>query len=155
MRTLLEEYGNVIIAVGATLIMIVFIMLGGVFPIMNEYTMAHIPEDTVKNEGSKNALEACLEREEPTITADDTITLKRGGSVNLKEKISATNADGNNISSGIVFKFSSEGLKDRFNNNTGIFNGNGLSAGRYEVVVLAFDKAFGKTAEKTITIIVQ
>lgn len=155
MRSLIEEYGYTIIAVFATTVMIIVIMFGRIIPIMNEYTVGSIPEDVVKNEASKEALEESLERAKPTITAEDTITFKSGESVSLKEAVSAKNADGEDISDRITFSFSDDDLKARFNKSTGVLDGNGLSAGEYKVVVSVVEAYFRGSSQKTITIIVQ
>jgi hypothetical protein len=158
LRALLEEYGYTIIAVFAATVMITVIIFSGIFPIMNEYAVGSIPEDVVKNEASKEALEECLEREAPTITAEDTLTFKSGSSVNLKQLVSATNADGNDISDKITFKFPSEAVMKYFDKNTGVFGKNGknaISAGEYEIVVSVAEREYGKISQKTITIIVQ
>lgn len=155
MRSLFEEYGYTIIAVFAATVMITVIIFSGIFPIMKEYTVGSIPEDVVKNEASKEALEESLERADPVITAADTIIIESGESVNLKEAVSAKNADGDDMSAKITFSFPDNDLKACYDRRTGVLDGNDLAKGEYEIVVSVVETYFGKSSQKTIKIIVQ
>lgn len=161
MRSLIEEFGHVVITLIIATVLISGLLLGVVLPEIQFYITSAIPED---NAGGNLAFSKSFNRADPVLTVPETITVSSGNVIvdfNMyitSGTIKAINADGDDISSNIVIKPADDATSKLYDESSKIFGNSDVATGEYKFIISVIDytdeKYFGKNCEKSFLITV-
>ena len=161
MRTLLDEYGHLLITLIVTSILVVAVIFGILIPKMGAFTQKVVLSDASDNTADVSAVAKNIERAAPTISAEN-VSIAPNEIVDFSEcivngKIIAINADGDDISQNIVIKPGNAETSLLFDSETKTFIGTEI--GEYKFILSVKDKTsdeyYGKEQKTVILITVE
>lgn len=161
MRTLLDEYGHLLITLIVTSILIVALIFGILVPQMGAFAQKVVSSDASDNTADVSAVAKNIERAAPTISAEN-VSIEQSEIIDFAEyitngKITALNADGDDISENIVIQPGNAETSLLFDTETKTFTGK--KTGEYKFILSVKDKTsdeyYGKEQKTVILITVE